>query len=50
MEIAKELLEMQGMIVDVAKNGQEAVEMVQQHEPYEYYTILMDIVCLLWMD
>ncbi len=43
MEIAKELLEMQGMIVDVAKNGQEAVEMVQQHEPYEYYTILMDI-------
>lgn len=43
MEIAKELLEMQGLIVDTASNGLEAVEMVKDHEPQVYYAVLMDI-------
>lgn len=43
MEIAKELLEMQGLIVDTACNGLEAVEMVNHHEPKTYYAVLMDI-------
>ena len=43
MEIAKELLEMQDLIVDTASNGQEAVEMVNNHEPQTYYAVLMDI-------
>lgn len=43
MEIAKELLEMQGLIVDTASNGQEAVEMVRDHVSQAYYAVLMDI-------
>lgn len=43
MEIAKELLEMQGLVVDTASNGLEAVEMVKDHDADAYYAVLMDI-------
>ena len=41
-EIARELLEMAGAVVELANNGREAVDMVQEH-PDRYGTILMDI-------
>ena len=43
MEIAKTLLEMQGMIVEPAVNGAEAAAMVQNHPEGTYYAVLMDI-------
>lgn len=43
MEIAKALLEMQGMIVDTAENGAKAVKMVEAHGEQDYYAVLMDI-------
>ena len=43
MEIAKELLEMQGLIVDTAGNGLEAVERVKDQDGQAYYAVLMDI-------
>lgn len=43
MEIAKALLEMQGMIVDTAENGAKAVDMVESVEENAYYAVLMDI-------
>lgn len=42
-EIAKELLEMQGMIVDEAENGEQAVELFRNSEPGSYAAVLMDI-------
>ena len=42
-EIAVVLLEEAGLTVDVAGNGQEAVEMLQKSEPGTYQVILMDI-------
>ncbi|WP_276662336.1 response regulator, partial [Dielma fastidiosa] len=43
MEIAKTLLEMQGMVVEPAVNGAEAAAMVQNHPEGTYYAVLMDI-------
>ena len=43
LEIAKTLLEMQGMIVDTAGNGEEAVERFNAQEAGTYLAILMDI-------
>lgn len=43
MEIATEVLEMQGMIVTQAWNGQEAVEKFKTSQPYSYDFILMDM-------
>ncbi len=43
-EIAIFLLEQAGMIVTVAQNGQEAVELFQKSEPGHYDLILMDIM------
>ena len=42
-EIAVELLEMQGLKVEVAENGQLAAEMFEASEPGTYSMILMDI-------
>lgn len=42
-EIARELLEMQGIEVDTAENGKIAVSMIEAREPYYYYAVLMDI-------
>lgn len=42
-EIAAELLEMHGLLVDTAENGQAAVEKFQASAPGEYACILMDI-------
>lgn len=42
-EIAKALLEMEGMVVDTAANGQQAVEMFCAQPPHTYDVILMDI-------
>lgn len=42
-EIAQALLEMQGIIVQRAANGQKAVEMFCSSEPEEFDAILMDI-------
>lgn len=42
-EIAVEILTMQGASVDVATNGEEAVQLFQSHPPHWYDLILMDI-------
>ena len=42
-EIATKLLEREGMLVELACNGQEAVEKFKQSEPDYYQIILMDI-------
>lgn len=42
-EIAIELLQMQGISVDSAQNGQYAVDMFKKSSPGEYSAILMDI-------
>ena len=42
-EIARTLLEMQGAIVDIADNGQEAADRFQAMPPEAYLAILMDI-------
>lgn len=42
-EIAKTLLEMQGLQVDTAENGQKALGIFQASEPGAYRAILMDI-------
>lgn len=44
MEIARFILEDQGMIVEGAVNGQEAVELFERSEPGYYSVILMDIM------
>ena len=43
LEIAKTLLEMNGMIVDTAQNGQEAVSCYNEQKAGTYFAILMDI-------
>ena len=43
MEIATELLEMEGARVTTAQNGQEAVEIFQREAPGTFDAILMDI-------
>lgn len=43
LEIAKEILQDKGIIVDIAYNGQEAVEKVHSKLPDHYDAILMDI-------
>lgn len=43
MEIAKSLLEMHGLSVETAENGQLAVELFSKTEPGRYLAILMDI-------
>lgn len=43
LEIAKTLLEMSGILVDVAGNGEEAVNAYLAQEPDTYLAILMDI-------
>jgi len=42
-EIAKELLEEQGIIVDVANDGLEAVDKIKLSDPGDYDLVLMDI-------
>lgn len=42
-EIAQEFLESAGIRIETAVNGKEAVEMMEQSEPYYYDLILMDI-------
>lgn len=42
-EIARELLEMSGLITEEAENGRQAVEMFRQSDPGFYRLILMDI-------
>lgn len=42
-EIAVEILNMQGASVDVATNGEEAVQLFKSHPPHWYDLILMDI-------
>ena len=42
-EIAKELLQMQGIIVETAENGQQALDMFMTFAPGHYDAILMDI-------
>lgn len=44
MEIAKFLLEDQGMIVECASDGEEAIAMFEKSEPGYYDVILMDIM------
>ena len=44
MEIVRTLLEDNGMVVDEAYNGQEAVELMQEVTPWHYDLILMDIM------
>ncbi len=43
LEIARSLLEMHGMLVDTAENGQVAVRKMQDADPGYYQAILMDI-------
>lgn len=43
IEIAQTLLETVGFTVEVAVNGEEAVQHFQSHEPYYYDAVLMDI-------
>lgn len=42
-EIAHDLLEDEGLVLEWARNGQEAVEMYRASDPYYYDAILMDI-------
>lgn len=42
-ELAKTLLEMKGILVDIVHNGKEVVEVFQQSEIWYYRAILMDI-------
>ncbi len=42
-EVAKTILEMRNLTVDVAANGYEGVEMFTHSEPGHYFTIFMDI-------
>lgn len=42
-EIAHDLLEDEGLILEWAQNGQEALDMYQASDPYYYDAILMDI-------
>ena len=42
-EIATELLKMQGITVDTAENGLQALELFEKSEPGEYDAVLMDI-------
>ncbi|HJJ47741.1 MAG TPA: response regulator [Methanocorpusculum sp.] len=42
-EIASDILEDEGMIVETAENGKVAVDMVKEHDPAYYDFILMDI-------
>lgn len=42
-EIAVELLKMQGILVETAENGKQAMEMFKMSEPGYYQAILMDI-------
>ena len=44
MEIVRTLLEENGMIVDEAHNGQEAVDIMEKAKPGDYDLILMDIM------
>lgn len=43
LEIAQTLLEMNGLLVDTAEDGQAAVEAFRRQEPGTYFAILMDI-------
>lgn len=43
LEIEKAILEMQGLRVEIAKNGEEAVNLFEQSIPGTYQAILMDI-------
>ncbi len=42
-DIAKTILEMQGFVVETARDGQEGVDAYAAHEPGYYACILMDI-------
>ncbi|MDO4273605.1 MAG: PAS domain-containing protein [Eubacteriales bacterium] len=42
-DIARTLLEMQGFLVECADNGQQALDMFQEHAPGYYDAVLMDI-------
>lgn len=42
-EIAVELLQMKGMSTEIAVNGEEAVQRIQEGKPYEFDLILMDL-------
>lgn len=42
-EIAQELLEMVGFVVDTANDGKQGVDMFEQSEPGTYQAILMDV-------
>ena len=44
VEIAKDLLEMKGATVDVARDGLEAISAFEKSKPEEYDVILMDIM------
>jgi signal transduction histidine kinase/CheY-like chemotaxis protein len=41
--LAKELLELKGIIVDIANHGQEALDILTQHPQTEYHAVLMDL-------
>lgn len=43
MQIAKTLLEMQSLVIHMARNGKEAVDLFDQSEPGTYKAVLMDI-------
>ena len=43
MEIAQEILSENGLLIDEAWNGEEAVEKFAESKPYEYDAILMDM-------
>lgn len=42
-EIAKELLEMSGMVVETAENGKVSLEMLDSNPPGYYFAVFMDI-------
>ncbi|MBO5473887.1 MAG: response regulator [Lachnospiraceae bacterium] len=44
MEIARFVLEEEGVIITEARNGQEALDLYAASEPYEYDAVLMDIM------